>query len=288
MATLAEVVAPLPLTEFLASLAAREIRLVRGTDPDRFRQLLTSDALIELLECGRMPTDKVRVTQNGQTVLPMFYANQKKRVRGDNLARLLSAGASIVVNNVFLANPAVGELADDARRRSTECVEIAAFVTTGPHGALDRHFDGMDLLVMQVEGRKRWRVNGPAVVNVVIRMKWPAAPPEDAIVFDEELRAGDMLLLPAGYWHVCENGPGRSFHLALGFYPLNAHRAFLALAHHLLADEDARQPMMRVGSGEDEASAAASLKAQMIERIERLSAQDLIAMNQAILNPPTY
>jgi ribosomal protein L16 Arg81 hydroxylase len=93
-------------------------------------------------------------------------------------------------------------------------VKVCAIVTTGSGRALSLHYDAKDLIIMQVEGSKRWRIYGPPVANPVIGMA-NETPPEGGPLFDTVLQPGDIAFMPAGYWHECDNGPDRSLHVLL-------------------------------------------------------------------------
>jgi ribosomal protein L16 Arg81 hydroxylase len=101
-----------------------------------------------------------------------------------------------------------------ARIYGIPALYAGAIVTTGAGGALHAHYDQQDLIILQVEGSKRWRIFGPRVLKPI---KEPASsvPPETPPILDTVLEPGDLLFLPAGYWHVCDNGPQRSLHLGL-------------------------------------------------------------------------
>ena len=87
-------------------------------------------------------------------------------------------------------------------------------VTTGTGGALKLHRDQQDRVIVQVEGSKRWQIHGPSVSERTPGIAGEF-PPKGAPIFDNFLMAGDVLFLPGGYWHKCENGPGRSLHVML-------------------------------------------------------------------------
>jgi ribosomal protein L16 Arg81 hydroxylase len=96
--------------------------------------------------------------------------------------------------------------------------DAGAIVTTGRVGALQTHYDFRDLIILQVEGSKRWRIYGPRVVRPA-RTSYVNEPPQTPPLLDTLLQAGDMLFMPAGFWHVCDNGPDRSLHLGLFLKP---------------------------------------------------------------------
>jgi ribosomal protein L16 Arg81 hydroxylase len=143
-------------------------------------------------------------------------------------------------------------------------------VTTGTGGAFAPHYDPQDLVILQLEGSKRWLIHGPPVAFPVGGM--PAqTPPGNAPLFDETLRPGDLLFMPAGYWHHCENGPGRSLHIGIFIEPPKGCHAVKALLPRLLAEEIFRVPLTRFADDAERAAHEAALKTRLVEMIDAMS-----------------
>ena len=85
----------------------------------------------------------------------------------------------------------------------------------------------------------------PPVGYPIVGMRKPPVPESDP-VFDEVLREGDVLLLPGGNWHHCENGPGRSVHVGIFLIPPAPWHAIKALTAGLLEEELYRTPLTRL------------------------------------------
>jgi hypothetical protein len=84
------------------------------------------------------------------------------------------------------------------------------FLTPAQSQGLAFHRDASHVLVVQVEGTKRWsivRPNGPAGSDV------GPVDPEDGERIDFTLEAGDVLYLPHGWPHCAVTDSGRSTHL---------------------------------------------------------------------------
>jgi ribosomal protein L16 Arg81 hydroxylase len=120
---------------------------------------------------------------------------------------------------------------------------VAANLYATPAGAqgAPRHYDNHDVLVLQLRGRKRWRIHAP-VVRLPLgyvpplafegrdaELKYARGGPKKgrAQVSDEEagepahewtLAAGDLLYLPRGYVHEARTQGEASFHLTLGLH----------------------------------------------------------------------
>ncbi|MEJ0025884.1 MAG: cupin domain-containing protein [Rhizomicrobium sp.] len=264
-----------PEAEFRDFLRTRSLCLQRGTDKARFDGLLDGAALLDLAESGALALDELRVTLRERTVAPAFYAKDG-RIDAANLARLLDGGASLIASRLDRHVPALGVLCADIARRTAEEIYAGAIATTGTGGAFTLHYDPQDLLILQLEGSKRWLIHGPPVDFPVGGMP-EQAPPQGAPLFDETLAPGDLLFLPAGYWHHCENGPGRSLHVGLFIEPPKGCHAVKALLPRLLAEEIFRIPLTRFADDAGRAAHEAALKARLTQIIDAMSLAEAIS-----------
>jgi ribosomal protein L16 Arg81 hydroxylase len=192
------------------------------------------------------------------------------------LLAFLNHGFSLSVARINDYAPHLKILCRNIRSALHEHIKAGAIVTTGEGGAFKLHFDPEDLIILQVEGRKRWKIFGPPVVNPVAGMKSAiTAPPEDTLLFDEILDPGDFLFLPAGNWHRCENQSSRSLHLGIFFQPPNGLDVIKTITSKLMTDETLRAPLSR-GTANPSA-VEEDIKARAIERIGALDLREFLS-----------
>lgn len=282
--TLEELVAPLSEAEFLQLLRARKLTLLRGARADRYRPLLNWDTLLGMIERGEHPKSltQFKLARESVMVPPERWLKagapgEGNKVDAAKIAAYMAHGFSLIVTPIETHVPHLAALCDHLRARLHEQIKVGVIVTTGRAGAFTLHYDPEDLIILQVEGSKRWKIYGPAVPNPVIGMPPPAPPPEDAPVFDEVLQAGDFLFVPGGNWHHCESGPGRSLHLGIFFEPPTAWHAIKAFTQQLVGDDMFRTPLTRLDDAADLARLEAELKSRAIEKINGLELGDFFA-----------
>jgi hypothetical protein len=282
--TLEELVAPLAEAEFLSLLRERKLTLVRGADAGRYTKLMSWDTLRRMIERGEHPRSlaEFSLTRESVVVPPDRWLTKNVADGGNkiDIARVeayLAQGFSLVVTRIEAHAPHLTMLCDEIRTRLFEQIKVGVVVTTGKAGAFTLHYDPEDLIILQVEGRKRWKIYGPAVSNPVIGMPPQAPPPEDAPIFDEILEPGDFLFVPSGNWHRCENGPGRSLHLGFFLQPPTGWHFIKALNSQLIADEMFRMPLSRLGGASELATMEADFKLRAIETINQLDLSEFFA-----------
>src|SRR6202161_2148214 len=226
ISSLEDLVAPLTEAEYLEILRAGKPTLRRGLAANRFTPLLDWATLWKVIESDVVPLKKLLVTREGHDVPAIFYRDQGK-LNAAKLASLIPHGISLIATSVDAHVPTLQALCANIRARIGKKINVTAVMTAGDGGAFPMHYDVPDVVVVQVEGSKRWRIYDQPVANPVKGI--PRPPKPSGVIFDEVLQPGDFLCLPAGYWHHCDNGSQRLLHfLMLGQTPPSsggAHRS---------------------------------------------------------------
>jgi len=241
--------------------------------------LLSWSLLRGMLEQGLYPRDltQLRLSRTSETVPQDLWFTKTPEGSKIDVAKVdayLAQGFNLCITYIDENAPPLMALCNDIRARTFEQIKVGVIVTTGKFGAFKLHFDPEDLIILQVEGTKRWKIFGPAVSNPVIGMPHQEPPPEDAPIFDEVLKPGDFLFVPGGNWHRCENGPGRSLHLGFFFQPPTSWHFIKFVMSNLVADEAFRRPLTRLSGGAELAAAEADFKLRAIDAINRLNVRD--------------
>ncbi len=182
---------------------------------------------------------------------------------------LLKAGMTVQVEWLHESDPVLGAFVDEVRRslRVPLTIDVAGFLS--PEGSgYGLHFDTTSMLVLQLQGTKRWHFAAePAVARPVTNVIPDAAARASGVhgfreseLTVQELAPGDALYLPAGAWHHVK-ATSESLHICLTIRPVDV----LDLAHDLLLDdllEDvAWRSLPERPGAEDEAYFAARLEA---------------------------
>jgi ribosomal protein L16 Arg81 hydroxylase len=280
--TLEGLVAPLTEEQFLSVLRSRELTLLRGTDPTRHRALLNWDQLIGLIDRGEHPKSLVEFKLAKESVMVppeqwLVRVGNANKVDPARIKKFIDDGFSLIITPIDGHVPALAALRDNIRARVGEQIKVGVIVTAGKAGAFKLHYDPEDLIILQVEGSKRWRIYGPPVRNPVVGMTPPETPPETSPIFDEVLQAGDILLVPGGNWHHCESGPDRSLHLGIFFTPPTPWHAVKKLTSQLIAEENFVTPITRLTDAKERAALEADVKKRAIELINQLEFDDFLA-----------
>ena len=113
----------------------------------------------------------------------------------------LRDGASLVWDRLEQVDEAL-QVDSSALARALGCrVQSNLYVADGTNPGFGKHADGMDVLAMQIEGRKRWQLFDPEAT--------------DRVVADITLTAGRALYVPAGTPHLVTPLGERSIHASM-------------------------------------------------------------------------
>jgi len=278
--TLAGLVSPLTEAEFLGMLRRRELVYRPGANGDRYASLLGWPALRRMIEAGSYPNkrpDDIRVTKDSHMV-PSDRWTTDGKVDAAKLGEFLAAGFSVVIVHLEEHVPALAAVCDEIRSRTQEGSFVGAVVTSGAGaGAFKVHYDPEDLVILQVEGTKRWQIFGPPVSNPVRRMSKQSPPDGTEPIFDEVLEPGDLLFVPGGNWHRCESGLSTSVHLGIFFLPPTGWHAANQLTGQFLSEELFRTPLTRLDGTTGLEAVEEEIKSRLIERVRELKLNEFIA-----------
>jgi hypothetical protein len=220
-----------------------------------FTDLLSLADVDELLSRRGLRTPFLRVAKQGAIVEPARYtggggvgAEVGDQVLDERLFQLYSEGATLVLQGLHRLWPALIDFAVALRGDLGTPVQVNAYLTPPESQGFAPHYDTHAVFVLQVAGRKHWRVHRPVVTDPIERQAWGGRADEVAAsaaaqpVIDAVLEPGDALYLPRGWVHAADARAEQSLHLTVGLRAptrFTLVEALLALA----ADE----PSLRAG-----------------------------------------
>jgi ribosomal protein L16 Arg81 hydroxylase len=189
---------------------------------------------------------------------------------------LMDRGAGLSFNRLDKYVPRLCRLCHQIAEQTGEQVTADAIVTSGMDGTRPS-VNTEDTCVLQIAGSNRWELCG---VNPLEDMSVPPAP-QSAPFFDEVLRVGDFLFVPAGCSHRCGYGPGRSLHVCIVLEPPCGRDVVTWLTSQLATDEVFNRPLTRYADASALASHEAALKARLIEQVQAWSLAGFLAERTA-------
>jgi bifunctional lysine-specific demethylase and histidyl-hydroxylase NO66 len=195
----------------------------------RFHELLTPADVERLLcETGiRVPAFRL-VKEGAQVPLGTYTENIRWRPGSftgtavvERAADAFARGATIVLQALHVHWPAAALYCRGLEKRLGCPVQANAYHTPASARGFAVHHDTHDVFVLQIAGRKRWRVYEPVLELPLKDQRWsPELGDPGQPIQDFMLEAGDTLYLPRGWPHEATTSDDESLHLTIGMHPL--------------------------------------------------------------------
>jgi lysine-specific demethylase/histidyl-hydroxylase NO66 len=234
MATLDELLHPITTAQFFADYEGRKPLHIPAETGGRKREVLTWAAMNAIL--GQSTTwtpQNLRLMRNHVAIPPEQYCDpflgvgsQTLRATPAKIETFLSAGASLVANDVLYLHPPLTEIGRTLSE--TFAAQIGANIYCSFEGvrAFGTHFDNHDVLVVHTEGEKVWNLYANQALNPV---NLPPDTMETRRWFEQSrgplmsevtMRPGDVLYLPRGWYHDAVASDRASLHVTFSIHPL--------------------------------------------------------------------
>ncbi|MGW9041262.1 cupin domain-containing protein [Streptomyces lydicus] len=279
------VVARLGGDSFLAEAFGRTYRLVRG-DAGTVSDLLTWDDLNWILGRNRMEVPRLRLSKDGEMVPQDAYTHPFVTRRSTVWHRLhpaafheqIDQGATLVIDAIDELHPGVQRLACDLESWLRTQVQVNLYASWSAREGFGTHWDDHDVVVVQLDGSKRWKLYGPTRLAPMHRdVETPDEPPEEPTA-EFVLKAGDMLYLPRGWWHNVSASEGEpSLHLTCGLTTMTGADLIIWLSEILRSDDVVRRDLPRFGTAQEKQDFVDALRELVTKEMDSGSLVDRYA-----------
>jgi ribosomal protein L16 Arg81 hydroxylase len=201
-----DLIHPVAASEFLAHWWGKAFTHVTGYR-GKFTNMFSWQQLNEILEQHILKPPRLLLIQKGQQIQPNKYLEydadwQEPRLRTADFLQQLAGGATLVLNHLEDLYEPIGQLAASLERRLRAHVRVNLYAGWRKDNGFNLHWDPQDTLILQVAGRKHWKVYGPTRLHPFKGDIGEAPQPTSAPVWDEILEDGALLYIPRGWWHV--------------------------------------------------------------------------------------
>ncbi|SEK66105.1 JmjC domain-containing protein [Streptacidiphilus jiangxiensis] len=190
-------------------------------------RIMTPNSLLDMVMRRSLARPQFRVFREGQEVHPAIYYTDSVSPRGQSismvnmhaLGRLLREGATVILDQANVFDPAMEVACRALQWWSRERVQVNAYLTTNDADGFPLHWDDHDVLIVQLAGEKQWEVRGTSRPVPMYRDADPNSTPPDQFLWQGTMRAGDVMHIPRGHWHQATrngSGSGQSLHVTFG------------------------------------------------------------------------
>ena len=241
--TAAELFSPSTVDTFIDRYLEKEVFHLQRNDPSVVEGIFDLDSMGACLRYAQPArTNSIRVIPNGEGPEETAYYQQQAKMWQDSESAMESVFVQAFADKktlVFVQSELFWEpvrrIVQSVRQALQTDVKCNIYCTPPMAQGSGTHVDSHDVLVLQAQGTKIWRMYEvkdqlPLDYSEVV-MKCGARlatsrPRHGRPTFEVTLEPGDLLYLPRGVPHSAASQGEASVHLTVGLYPLRWHRFF--------------------------------------------------------------
>ncbi|WP_431980823.1 cupin domain-containing protein [Streptomyces qinglanensis] len=239
-------------------------------------ELITWDDLNTILATHRMEPPRLRLSMDGE-MLPQYRYSAPvttrrhtvwQRLHPAELHERLTEGASLVIDAADELHPAVGRAAMELEQWLRTGVQTNLYASWTPREGFGVHWDDHDVLVIQVDGAKRWRLYGSTRTAPMYKDTEEPEPPPEKPIADLMLHPGDLLYVPRGGWHSVAAPEGEySLHLTFGLRTMTGSQLLSWLADDLRRHDVLRLDLPVHSPPEEQAAYLEQLRKKVVDAL---------------------
>jgi ribosomal protein L16 Arg81 hydroxylase len=259
----------------------------------KFQQLFPWDVLNRALEEQRFDERRLRLVRSGRNIEAGRYLRQQK-VHAAGLVSELASGATLIFNGCEDVHRPLRDLCIYLEALFHHKVITNLYAGWTADNGFDVHWDTQDVLILQVDGRKHWKVweptrRFPFRDDVEGTLVAPSGDP----VWDGVLEPGGLLSIPRGWWHVAYPLNEPCLHLTVTIRNYNGIDLLHWVAGALKISEGARMELPIIATQEERKAWLMRVREDLLafwddELISRfLADQDAMAVSRPNLSLPT-
>jgi hypothetical protein len=216
------IIAPLSRDKFLRDHWNKAFARMQGP-ATRFAGLFGWDDLNAALEQHRLTPPRVMLYKDGQPLDPSRYVTPPQlgtpRLDSGGLAVCVAEGATLILNDAQELSPKLRALMHAFQEALHTDTFANLYAAWHAQKAFDLHWDPQDSIILQLSGKKRWKVYKPTRLHPLEDDIEKPVPPTGEPVWEGVMKEGDALYIPRGWWHVVHPLNEPSLHLTVSLTP---------------------------------------------------------------------
>lgn len=271
--------APVGRARFLADSFGKAVFHLPG-DAEKFAGLAGWSDLNRALETHRLGPPRLRLVRGGNVIPDSRFMRSEgaiSRLDAGKVSSLLDHGVTLNINFVDEIFPSVQPYADALAKALCGHVNVNLYASWRRDQGFDLHWDKHEVIVVQVAGRKQWKVFEPTKAASHRRDQDAPPAPEGEAAFDKVIESGDLLYIPRGWWHFATPLDEPSLHLTFAIAMPSTFGFLQWLAGRMLRESIGRRDIPVTGPAEEVREFEQELKHAIGRNIERGAMSDFLA-----------
>ncbi|MFK7791518.1 MAG: cupin domain-containing protein [Devosiaceae bacterium] len=279
-------VAPLTREAFFNDSFEKKHVVIHRNQPDYYSQLLNLDDIDRVVSTMGLSVPEVNVVRADANITAEDFAYESGFVDAVRVNQLFADGATIILSGLQERLPSLARFCRALENVFSARIQTNIYLTPANSQGFKAHYDGHDVLVLQVEGTKEWRIYDHPVELPLSRTQSfkPDDMPVGELTDSFVLEPGDMCYVPRGLTHDAVATDQTSLHITTGLMTQTwtdlMSEAVLSVAHRDPAFRASLPPGHASGGFNMDAMEAAF--ADLMERLkDQANLNDLVSSIRA-------
>jgi hypothetical protein len=210
-------IAPVTPQAFFEQSFEKKHLVIRRGQADYYSCLLTSADIDWAVSTLGLSVPEVNVVQADREISATDFAYDSGFIDPVAVNQLFAEGATIIMSNLQERLPKLAMFCRELEKVFSARVQTNIYMTPANSQGFKAHYDGHDVLVLQVEGTKEWRIYD---TPVHLPLEEQAFNPHDVPIGEMTdsfvLEPGDMVYVPRGLTHDAVSTDQTSLHITTG------------------------------------------------------------------------
>ena len=187
-------------------------------DPKRYSDLLSIDRIDEVIANSELPPEPLRMARSEPSITRSNYTFSNGNIDRGAVVRHYQQGATIILPQLHLADEVLAHFCRALEKIFSTHVQTNIYLTPPNNKGFDTHYDDHDVFVMQISGKKNWKLYRKPIENPYRGENFKPNVHEAGEVIEEfVLNAGDCVYIPRGLMHDASTiGDEASLHVTVG------------------------------------------------------------------------
>jgi ribosomal protein L16 Arg81 hydroxylase len=234
-------IAPETPDTFFAEHFEKKPLLVKRNAPSYFADLLSFTEIDLVVSTMGLSHPEVNVTRSDGNITPADFAYETGQIDPVRVNQLYADGATVILSGLHERLPQLARYCRAMEAAMSARVQTNIYMTPPGNQGFNPHYDSHDVLVLQVQGTKEWRVYGTPIELPLNDQGFERGMDVGEEVMRFLLEPGDTLYLPRGMAHDAVATDDTSLHITTGLM----FRTWADVLAEAVVAKAHREPAMR-------------------------------------------
>ena len=210
-------IAPVSAADFFRDSYERRHLVIRRDQPRHYAGLLSMADIDRAITTLGLSVPEVNMVQADREITAADFAHESGLIDPVAVTDRFAEGATIILSNLQERLPTLADFCRGLEQVFSARVQTNTYLTPARSQGFRAHYDSHDVLVLQVEGSKEWRIyDTPVRLPLAEQAFDPAEVPIGEVTDRFVLEAGDMVYVPRGLIHDAVSTDSHSLHITTG------------------------------------------------------------------------